>query len=163
MRGFDSLTAYHPPVGDGLGDRGEVCHDTADGRRLLVIHGDQFDQVVRYARWLAWLGDIGYHLLLRANVYLNAMRRRFGWGYWSLSAAVKRRVKVAVNFIGGYEDAVVHAVRERGVDGVVCGHIHHAEMKDMDGVLYCNTGDWVESMTALVEHPDGRLEILRST
>lgn len=139
----------------------EWMHVTADGRRVLVLHGDRFDQVVKYARWLAWLGDIGYQLLLRANGVVNALRRRFGFGHWSLSAYAKRKVKMAVNFIGGYEEAVVRSVRERGADAVVCGHIHHPEVKDLHGVLYCNTGDWVESLTAVVEHMDGRLELVR--
>ena len=139
----------------------EYIHETADGRKLLIIHGDQFDQVVKYAKWLAWIGDIGYGLLLRTNNIVNLVRRKFGLGYWSLSAAVKRHVKLAVNFIGRYEDAVIKAVRARGVDGVVCGHIHHAELKQLQGVLYCNTGDWVESLTAVVEHNDGRIELLR--
>lgn len=138
----------------------EIIHTTADGRRLLVLHGDEFDGVVLYARWLAFLGDRAYALLLRLNVAFNAVRRRFGLPYWSLSAYVKHRVKNAVSFISRFEEAVAHAARDRGVDGVVCGHIHSAEIREFGGVTYYNDGDWVESCTALVEHPDGRMEIL---
>ena len=138
----------------------EAIHVTADGKRLLVLHGDEFDGVVLYARWLAFLGDVGYSVLLRMNVWFNALRRQFGLPYWSLSAYIKHRVKNAVAFISRFEEVVAHAARERGVDGVICGHIHSAEIRDFDGVLYMNDGDWVESCTALVEHFDGRIEIL---
>ena len=140
---------------------GEAIHTTADGRRLLVMHGDEFDAVVRYARWLAFLGDWAYHLALAANQWINALRRRLGLPYWSLSAYLKHRVKNAVEYISRFEEAVAEAAARRGVDGVVCGHIHHAEIRTIAGVTYCNDGDWVESCTALVEHGDGRLEILR--
>jgi UDP-2,3-diacylglucosamine pyrophosphatase LpxH len=139
----------------------EAMHTTADGRRLLVLHGDEFDAVVRYARWLAFLGDWAYHLALAANHGVNVLRRRLGLSYWSLSAYLKQRVKNAVEYISRFEAAVAGAAAQRGADGVVCGHIHHAEIRDIAGVTYCNDGDWVESCTALVEHPDGRLEILR--
>jgi UDP-2,3-diacylglucosamine pyrophosphatase LpxH len=138
----------------------EAIHETVDGRRLLVTHGDEFDGVVLYARWLAFLGDAGYSLLLKLNVWFNAVRRRLGLPYWSLSAYIKHRVKNAVAFISRFEEVVAHAARERGVDGVVCGHIHSAEIRDFDGITYMNDGDWVESCTALVEHHDGRIEIL---
>lgn len=138
----------------------EAIHTTADGKRFLVLHGDEFDGVVLYARWLAFLGDKGYSLLLRLNVWFNAVRRQFGLPYWSLSAYIKHRVKNAVAFISHYEQVVAHAARERGVDGVVCGHIHAAEIRDFDGIMYMNDGDWVESCTALVEHFDGRIEII---
>ena len=138
----------------------EAIHVTADGRRLLVLHGDEFDGVVLYARWLAFLGDRAYALLLHANVGFNAVRRRFGLPYWSLSAHIKKKVKNAVAFISSFEEAVAHAARDRGVDGVVCGHIHSAEIREFGGVTYYNDGDWVESCTALVEHPDGTMEIL---
>ena len=138
----------------------EAIHVTADGKRLLVLHGDEFDGVVLYARWLAFLGDVGYSVLLRMNVWFNALRRQFGLPYWSLSAYIKHRVKNAVAFISRFEEVVAHAARERGVDGVICGHIHSAEIRDFDGVLYMNDGDGVESCTALVEHFDGRIEIL---
>ncbi|MCC7275063.1 MAG: UDP-2,3-diacylglucosamine diphosphatase [Alphaproteobacteria bacterium] len=138
----------------------EAVHETADGRRLLVLHGDRFDAVVRHARWLAVLGDAGYNLLMAANHWFNVLRRRCGFPYWSLSAYVKQRVKNAVEYVGRFEQAVADEARRRQVHGVVCGHIHKAEMRTIDGVLYCNDGDWVESCTALVEHFDGRLEIL---
>jgi UDP-2,3-diacylglucosamine pyrophosphatase LpxH len=139
----------------------EAVHVTADGRRLLVIHGDAFDGIVRCARWLALLGDRAYEFTLKLNHVFNLARRRLGYPYWSLSAYLKFRVKNAVQFVSDYADAVAGEARKRGVDGIVCGHIHHAEIRDIGGVLYCNDGDWVESCTALVEHWDGRLEILR--
>jgi UDP-2,3-diacylglucosamine pyrophosphatase LpxH len=139
----------------------EAIHETADGRRLLVLHGDAFDSVVRYARWLALLGDWAYDRVLQVNHRYNMIRRRLGYSYWSLSAYLKSRVKNAVQFVTDYETAVAAAARHRGVDGVVCGHIHTAEIREIDGILYCNDGDWVESCTALVEHFDGRLEIIR--
>ena len=139
----------------------EAVHTMADGRKLLVIHGDQFDGIVRYARWLAILGDGAYNLALRLNTAFNWGRRRLGLPYWSLSAYLKYRVKNAVQYIGNYERAVAGEARRRGVDGVVCGHIHHAEIRTIEGILYCNDGDWVESCTALVEDFDGRLRIVR--
>jgi UDP-2,3-diacylglucosamine pyrophosphatase LpxH len=138
----------------------EVIHMTADGRRMLVIHGDAFDGVVRYARWLALLGDWAYDLMLKINNWFNHARRSLGYPYWSLSAYLKSRVKNAVQFVGDYANAITAEARARKVDGIICGHIHHAEMREMNGVLYCNDGDWVESCTALVEHFDGKLEIL---
>ncbi|MCG8357753.1 MAG: UDP-2,3-diacylglucosamine diphosphatase [Kiloniellales bacterium] len=137
-----------------------AIHVTADGRRLLVMHGDQFDGVVKYAKWLAVLGDWAYNVMLAANHWFNLARRKFGFGYWSLSAYLKGKVKNAVQFIDDFEQAVAEEARRRKVDGVVCGHIHKAEMREIDGILYCNDGDWVESCTALVEHLDGRLEIV---
>ncbi len=138
----------------------DAIHVTADGKRLLVLHGDAFDGVVKYAKWLAHLGDGAYSVALWLNHWLNVVRRRLGLSYWSLSAFLKHKVKNAVQYIANYEDTVAEEARKRGVDGVVCGHIHHAEMREIDGILYCNDGDWVESCTALVEHLDGRLEIL---
>ncbi len=144
----------------GVQLRREDVHVTADGRRLLVMHGDEFDSVVRYARFLALLGDGAYTMALVLNRYFNAVRRRLGYPYWSLSAWLKRQVKEAVKAIARFEGALVAEARRRGLDGVVCGHIHHAEMRDVGGVLYLNDGDWVESCTALVEHGDGRLELV---
>ena len=138
----------------------EDIHVTADGRRLLVLHGDQFDGVVLYARWLAFLGDHAYTMLLRSNAVVNWVRRRFGLPYWSLAAHLKKRVKNAVQFISRFEEVVAHAAAERGLDGVVCGHIHSAEIRQFGGITYYNDGDWVESCTALVEHADGRMEII---
>lgn len=138
----------------------EAIHVTAAGQRLWILHGDIFDGVIQCARWLAYLGDSAYEFLLRLNGRLNSWRARFGLPYWSLSRYLKLKVKRAVSFVGDFENAVVREARKRQVQGVVCGHIHHAEMRDIDGLLYCNDGDWVESLTALVEHADGRLEIL---
>jgi UDP-2,3-diacylglucosamine pyrophosphatase LpxH len=126
----------------------------------LVLHGDRFDGVIKYAKWLAFLGDNAYNAAIKLNLWYNKVRKALGLPYWSLSAYLKHKVKNAVEFISKFEDAVVDEARRRGADGVICGHIHTAEMRDMDGVTYCNDGDWVESCTALVEHMDGRLEIL---
>jgi UDP-2,3-diacylglucosamine pyrophosphatase LpxH len=138
----------------------EGIHVTADGRRLLVLHGDKFDGIVKYARWLAILGDRAYNLILELNHWYNLARRYLGYPYWSLSAYLKGRVKDALRYIEDFEVAIAEEARRRGVDGVVCGHIHKAEIRQFGPVLYCNDGDWVESCTALVEHADGRLEIL---
>lgn len=138
----------------------EAVHETADGRRMLVIHGDQFDIVVCNARWLAYLGDWAYELAISANTLVNRARRLFGVGYWSLSAWAKMKVKNAVNFIGDYEATLAAEAARRGVDGVICGHIHHATIRTIGDVLYVNTGDFVESCTAVAEHPDGSFEVL---
>lgn len=137
-----------------------VVHETSQGRRLLVVHGDEFDGVVTCHPWLAKLGSHAYDALLASNRYLNIVRRRLGMGYWSLAGFLKRKVKNAVSYIGGFEEAVAREARRRGVDGVVCGHIHHAEIRDIDGVQYHNCGDWVESNTALVERFDGTIELV---
>jgi UDP-2,3-diacylglucosamine pyrophosphatase LpxH len=137
-----------------------AVHVTARGERLLVVHGDEYDVVTRYHRWVAFLGDLGYTLLLELNRHLNALRSRFGYGYWSLSAYVKHRVKRAVNFISEFEEAVAHQCRKQGYQGAVCGHIHHAEIRDVQGTRYMNCGDWVESCTALVEDEHGEFRIL---
>jgi UDP-2,3-diacylglucosamine pyrophosphatase LpxH len=138
----------------------DCIHRTADGRRLWVMHGDLFDGVVQHARWLAYVGDSLYEFILKLNSHFNSLRARLGLPYWSLSRYLKLKVKRAVSFISDFESAVVREARKRGVDGVVCGHIHHAELRMMDGILYANDGDWVESLSALVEHHDGRLELL---
>jgi UDP-2,3-diacylglucosamine pyrophosphatase LpxH len=156
--------AFRPYVGLNIGGvelLSEAIHETADGRRLLVLHGDEFDGVVLYARWLAFLGDKAYAMLLKLNVAFNWVRRKLDLPYWSLSAYLKHKVKTAVEFVSRYEEAVARAAQERGVDGVVCGHIHHAETLKFGDTTYYNDGDWVESCTALVEHPDGQMEILR--
>ncbi|MBL8667919.1 MAG: UDP-2,3-diacylglucosamine diphosphatase [Rhodospirillales bacterium] len=139
----------------------EAIHCTADGKRYLVLHGDVFDGVVKYAKWLAFIGDRAYTTALALNLWFNAVRRRLGFPYWSLSAYLKHKVKNAVEYISCYEKAVAEEARRRGADGVICGHIHTAEIRTLNGIHYCNDGDWVESCTALVEHEDGRLEILR--
>jgi UDP-2,3-diacylglucosamine pyrophosphatase LpxH len=138
----------------------DAIHVTADGRRLLVLHGDMFDAVVMHARWLALLGDGAYTAALWVNRHFNTARRRLGYPYWSLSAYLKRRVKNAMQYIASFADAVANEARRRGVEGIVCGHIHHAEIRPIGDILYCNSGDWVESCTALVEHFDGRLELV---
>ena len=141
----------------------EVIHRTADGRDLLVLHGDSFDGIVTYARWLALLGDRAYAAALWLNDVVNLARRRLGLPHWSLSALLKRKVKNAATFIADFEHAVARAAKQRGADGVVCGHIHNPEIKTIDGVLYCNDGDWVESCTALTEDARGRLELVQWT
>ena len=140
-----------------------AVHESIDGSRLLVIHGDQFDVVVRHARWLAFFGDWAYRAALALNTYVNIVRRRLGFSYWSLSAWAKLRVKNAVNFIGAFEEALAREAREQAADGVVCGHIHHPAIHDRFGTAYFNCGDWVESCTALAERPDGTFEIIRWT
>lgn len=139
----------------------EAVHVTADGRRLWVLHGDAFDAVVQCAKWLAHVGDTLYEFTLRLNRHLNRLRGQLGLPYWSLSQFLKHKVKRALNYVTSFEEAVAHEARRRGHHGVVCGHIHRAEMREIGGVLYCNDGDWVESRTALVERLDGRLELVR--
>jgi UDP-2,3-diacylglucosamine pyrophosphatase LpxH len=138
-----------------------AVHEAADGKRYLVIHGDQFDLVVRHARWLAHLGDGAYTCALTVNTYLNIARRRLGLTYWSLSSWAKLKVKNAVNYISRFEELLAAEARRQEADGIICGHIHHAAMQDLDGVRYVNTGDWVESCTAVVEHYDGTLQMIR--
>ena len=137
----------------------EWIHETADGRRLWVIHGDLFDGVIQCAKWLAHVGDSMYEFTLKLNRHLNSLRARLGLPYWSLSKYLKLKVKRAVSYVSDFEVAVAREAKKRGLQGVVCGHIHHAELREIDGVLYANDGDWVESLTALIEHTDGRLEI----
>lgn len=143
----------------GVAVQDDAVHTTADGKKLWVTHGDQFDGVIQCAKWLAYLGDNLYEFTLRLNRHLNRWRARLGLPYWSLSAYLKHRVKKAMMYVADFEKAVAHEAWRRGHDGVVCGHIHRAEMRDIDGVLYCNDGDWVESCSALIEHHDGRLEL----
>jgi UDP-2,3-diacylglucosamine pyrophosphatase LpxH len=137
--------------------RNELIHETADGRRLLVLHGDEFDSVVKCSPWLAKLGSWVYEVVLRMNRYFNLIRRTFGFPYWSLASYLKHKVKNAVQYISNFEQAVAYAARKRGVHGVVCGHIHRAEITEVEGLLYCNDGDWVESCSTLVEDFNGRL------
>lgn len=140
-----------------------LVHEAADGKRYLVVHGDQYDVVVRHAKWLAFLGDWAYNFALWTNVHINTVRRRMGFDYWSLSAWAKNKVKNAVSFIGRYEETLSHEAAKADVDGVICGHIHHATMQDLGGVRYVNTGDWVESCTAVAEHEDGSFELIKWT
>ena len=139
----------------------DAVHTTARGRRYLVMHGDEFDVVVRAARWLALLGDRGYELALWLNNPLNWLRRHLGLGYWSLSAYLKGRVKSAVAFIGAFEEAVATEAGRRNVDGIICGHIHHAADRRIGEVHYLNCGDWVESCTAIIETLDGQLRVIQ--
>ena len=154
------------PYGVGFG-RVEVVnqceHLGADGLRYLVTHGDLFDGISKIAPWLAYLGDRAYDFVLELNSRFNAVRHRLGLGYWSLSRYLKQRVKSSANFIFQFERNLAGYCRKRGFDGVICGHIHHAEIKVIDGVRYMNDGDWVESMTALVEHESGKWEIVEWT
>lgn len=140
--------------------REDAIHVTATGRRLWVVHGDLFDGVVQHARWLAYLGDSLYTLILAVNRHFNRVRTRLGFDYWSLSQYLKHQVKNAVSYINSFEHAMVEEARRRGCDGVVCGHIHKAEIREVDGQLYCNDGDWVESLSALVETMEGELRIV---
>lgn len=144
----------------GVEVRETDLHETADGRTLLVIHGDQFDVVVRHARWLAHFGDWAYVSALHANTWVNRVRRGLGFPYWSLSKWAKLKVKNAVSFIGAFESALANEARRVGADGVVCGHIHHAVIGEREDIQYINTGDWVESCTAVVENHDGKLQLI---
>ena len=139
----------------------EAIHETADGKRLWVLHGDRFDGVIAFAKWLAHVGDWAYGMALRLNDLLFTVRKALGLPYWSLSALLKHKVKNAVEYISRFEEIVAREAASRGVDGVVCGHIHHAEIRRIGGVLYLNDGDWVESCSALVEDAHGNMEILR--
>jgi UDP-2,3-diacylglucosamine pyrophosphatase LpxH len=136
-------------------------HTGANGRKYLVLHGDEFDYFMRHNKWLAHVGDKAYDFLLWLNHWFNMGRRRLGFGYWSLSAYLKHQTKNAVNFIGNYEKAVCSAAQHHNVDGVICGHIHHAAIEELDGCEYKNSGDWVESCTALVEDHEGAFQIIR--
>lgn len=138
----------------------EAVHTMADGRKFWLTHGDYFDAVVQHAKWLAYVGDYLYEFTLRLNRNLNRARARLGLPYWSLSAYLKHKVKKALNYVTAFERAVAHEAHKRGFQGVICGHIHRAEIRTIDGVVYCNDGDWVESRSALVEHHDGRLELI---
>lgn len=140
--------------------RKEAVHTTADGRKLLVIHGDEFDSVVRCGKFLAVFGSHVYEVLLKLNRAFNFFRRKLGFPYWSLAAWIKHKVKNAVNYISDFEKALAREAKRRGVDGLVCGHIHRAEISLIEDTLYCNDGDWVESCTALVERRDGGLRLM---
>ncbi len=143
--------------------RDEAFHTTLSGKRLWITHGDLFDGVIQHAKWLAYLGDSLYTLTLLLNRWFNRVRTRFGFPYWSLSQYLKHQVKNAVNFISAFEQVMADEARRRGCDGVVCGHIHKPEIREIDGLLYCNDGDWVESLSALVETAEGELRIVHWT
>jgi len=145
----------------GIEIKRQTIHAAADGKRYLITHGDEFDVVVRHSKWLAFFGDWAYTTALFVNTHFNAARRALGLPYWSFSAWAKLKVKNAVNFIGSFEKELAGEARRRGVDGVVCGHIHHPIIRQIDGVAYVNTGDFVESCSLVVEHFDGRFEVLR--
>jgi UDP-2,3-diacylglucosamine pyrophosphatase LpxH len=157
----EALRDYYGIVFGDIEVAPEVVHETADGRRFLLIHGDQFDQVTRHHRWVAVLGDMAYDWLVRLNLALSWLRRKAGRaGYWSLAGYAKRKVKTALNFIFDFEESAVRHAAERGLDGVICGHIHWATLREIDGLTYVNCGDWVDSCTAIVEHFDGQLELV---
>jgi UDP-2,3-diacylglucosamine pyrophosphatase LpxH len=154
------LRDYDGAVFGNVQIHNEIIHTTADKRKLLIIHGDQFDSVVKISPMLAKIGSRLYEFLLRANRWVNYFRRKMGFSYWSLAAFLKHKVKNAVQYISNFEEAVAHEASKQGVDGVVCGHIHRAEITRIHDIDYYNCGDWVESCTALVEHPDGQMEII---
>ena len=154
------LREYYGTHFGGIEVAETAIHDGADGRRYLVIHGDHFDLVVTQARWLALVGGKAYDWAVVVNRLFNAIRRRLGFPYWSLSQWAKLKVKNAVNFIGEFEKTLAAEAHRRNADGVICGHIHHAVIREDSGVRYLNCGDWVESCTAIVEHFDGRFEIV---
>lgn len=139
-------------------------HTTADNKRFLIVHGDEYDTIAQHHQWIAKLGSDGYDILVELNRVIKAVRRYFGVNsHFSLAAYIKYKVKNAVQFISDYEENIVHTLKKENVDGVICGHIHHAEIKEIDQFLYINTGDFVESCTAIVEHFDGRLELIHWT
>jgi UDP-2,3-diacylglucosamine pyrophosphatase LpxH len=138
----------------------EATHQLLDGRRIWVTHGDLFDGIIQHAKWLAYLGDSMYTVILKLNNWFNHVRHKFGLSYWSLSQYLKHKVKNAVSFITNFENVMTDEARRRGYDGVLCGHIHKAEIRDIDGILYCNDGDWVESLSAIVETSEGVLKVV---
>ena len=140
--------------------RQNYLHITADGRRMLVMHGDEFDNVIQCSRFASLLGSVGYDILLYSNRIVNHLRRKMGFPYWSLATFLKTRVKNAMQHVREFEQAAVYEAKRHNADGVICGHIHHAEANEIEGILYCNTGDWVENCTALVEQHDGEIKLL---
>jgi UDP-2,3-diacylglucosamine pyrophosphatase LpxH len=156
----EALRQFREMQFGGITFADEMVHRTADGKHYLVLHGDKFDAVVLNARWLALLGESTYDFALWLNTWFNFFRRKLGFSYWSLSGFLKQRTKQALQFITNFKLTLAAEAHRRGLDGVICGHLHHAELHNIDGVQYCNTGDWVENCTALVEHADGRLEII---
>lgn len=138
----------------------KYIHETADGKRLLMMHGDEFDSAVRCNKFAVYLGEKTYDILLYLNRWLNTFRRKLGFQYWSASNYLKTKVKNAASIIKDFEQAVAHEAKRSNVDGLVCGHMHHAEIRKIGDVLYCNDGDWIENCTALVENHEGALEIL---
>jgi UDP-2,3-diacylglucosamine pyrophosphatase LpxH len=156
----DGLRDYCGMNFGGIEIRRDAIHESASGKRYLVLHGDEFDVVVRYARWLAFLGDRSYDVALAMNIPLNFARRLFGLGHWSLAQFLKLKVKTAVKYMGEYEEALSHEAHRRNADGLICGHIHHANNRMLGDIHYLNCGDWVESCTAIGERTDGTFEII---
>jgi UDP-2,3-diacylglucosamine pyrophosphatase LpxH len=158
----ENVREYDEHVFGDIEVRNSIVHTTVDGKRFLVVHGDEYDTIAKYHQWIAKLGSKGYDFLLEVNRAVRAVRRVMGiQSHFSLAAYIKFKVKNAVQFISDYEESIVMTLKDEGLDGVICGHIHHAEIKEMDGFLYVNTGDFVESCTAIVEHDCGRLELIR--
>lgn len=158
----ENVREYDEHVFGDIEVRNSIVHTTVDGKRFLVVHGDEYDTIAKYHQWIAKLGSKGYDFLLEVNRAVRAVRRVMGiQSHFSLAAYIKFKVKNAVQFISDYEQSIVMTLKDEGLDGVICGHIHHAEIKQMDGFLYVNTGDFVESCTAIVEHDCGRLELIR--
>lgn len=158
--------ALRPYIGlqfGGIATANEAVHETADGKRLWVVHGDALDTVISFSRFWTWFGDWAYDLAVGLTTMVNRMRQRFGLGHWSLAAAIKSRSKTAQAYVDAFERGLAAEAKRRGYDGVICGHIHTPALKTIDGVLYANDGDWVENCSALAEHRDGRLEIIRWT
>ena len=157
MRGFVPVNF------GGVSILNQVIHETVDKKKYLVVHGDQFDGIIQCAKWLAMLGSITYDFLIYFNRYINFFRKKLGYEYWSLSNYLKFTVKNAVKFVSEYEKLVCNYAKQFKVEGIICGHINHANMQSMNGIHYINDGDWVESCTALVEHFDGKLELINWT
>lgn len=157
----DGLRQYAGQKFGGIEIELQTIHETPDGKRYIVMHGDEFDLVVRYAKWLAYLGDRSYQMAMWTNRPINFVRRRFGLDYWSLSSYLKLRVKSAVNFIGEFEEKLSNEAKSRDADGVICGHIHHAASRQINDIHYLNSGDWVESCTAIGETYEGQFEVIR--
>jgi UDP-2,3-diacylglucosamine pyrophosphatase LpxH len=155
----DLLAKFYGAYGNIIVQK-HAIHRLADGRRMLVIHGHELDTVVQNVKWLAFAGDVGYQFLLSLNPAINFVRRRFGLGYWSLSAFAKQRVKDAVSFIGRFEEEIVRYAKKFSVDAVLCGHIHSAAIRQFGGIMYYNCGDWVETCSALIEREDGVVEMV---
>ncbi|MFO0944570.1 MAG: UDP-2,3-diacylglucosamine diphosphatase [Planctomycetota bacterium] len=153
LRGFEAKFG-------GIEIKDEFIHTTASQRKLLVIHGDRFDHVESNAKWLSCAGDVAYTVLLKANQGFNHVRSRLGMEYWSISSCIKQKVKILTSLVSDFENLIVRYATAKGCSGIVCGHSHTPRIKQLDGFTYFNTGDWVESCTALVEYHDGELELL---
>jgi UDP-2,3-diacylglucosamine pyrophosphatase LpxH len=157
----EALREYFDTSFGGIQVVERYAHVAADGRRYLLIHGDEFDQVTRYHRWVAKLGDAAYDTLVQLNTWLSSLRRTLHIpGYWSLAGYAKNKVKSAIEFVFDFEESVVRYAKQQGYDGVICGHVHCATQKLIDGIAYINCGDWVDSCTGIVEHLDGRMEVV---